>query len=447
MMRYLVGFVCVLALSVVPMVGCGAAEGAGGSGGSAGSGGFGGQGATGGSDDACVDNVCSCTAEGIRAAIIRGGGLYTFDCDGPTTVITQAEIVIDNDVILDGEGNLTIDGNDDHRVLSVLPGFTAELVGMTISGGYLAEIDPQGAGILNEGTLTITDTVVQQNMLFRDEGPGTPLGSGIYSAGTLTVVNSGIRENGIQPAGAGAGIYNDGTLTLIGSVVSGNWIDTDAEFGCGIESIGDLTLIDSQVSDNDSGDGAVISASGTLTLIRSAVVANSRFLFGAIRSTGTATVINSTVETWWDTTIAHNGTLTLIGSTVINHDVFGAIDATEAFVANSLIIGVRGGSTTCGGGVISGGGNIESLGDTCNFTDPTDLVNVTAAELNLGPLADYGGPTQTYALLPGSVAIDRIPADECVDADGDPLTMDQRGQPRPETGGTMCDVGAFEVQP
>ena len=43
------------------------------------------------------------------------------------------------------------------------------------------------------------------------------------------------------------------------------------------------------------------------------------------------------------------------------------------------------------------------------------------------------------ALQPGSVAIDVIPADMC------DVTDDQRGQPRP--GGTMCDVGAFEVQP
>jgi hypothetical protein len=46
----------------------------------------------------------------------------------------------------------------------------------------------------------------------------------------------------------------------------------------------------------------------------------------------------------------------------------------------------------------------------------------------------------THALLPGSVAIDVIPADTC------DVTEDQRGQPRPESGGTMCDVGAFEVQ-
>jgi hypothetical protein len=50
-----------------------------------------------------------------------------------------------------------------------------------------------------------------------------------------------------------------------------------------------------------------------------------------------------------------------------------------------------------------------------------------------------------HALLPGSVAIDVIPEAACVDADGEPLTEDQRGEPRP--GGTMCDVGAFEVQP
>ena len=41
--------------------------------------------------------------------------------------------------------------------------------------------------------------------------------------------------------------------------------------------------------------------------------------------------------------------------------------------------------------------------------------------------------------LPGSVAIDVIPADMCE------VNTDQRGEPRP--GGTMCDVGAFEVQP
>ena len=41
----------------------------------------------------------------------------------------------------------------------------------------------------------------------------------------------------------------------------------------------------------------------------------------------------------------------------------------------------------------------------------------------------------------GSAAIDKIPAVDCE------VDKDQRGQPRPETGGTMCDVGSVEVQP
>jgi hypothetical protein len=79
-------------------------------------------------------------------------------------------------------------------------------------------------------------------------------------------------------------------------------------------------------------------------------------------------------------------------------------------------------------------------------------VDVTAEELNLGPLQDNGGPTMTHALLTEpsvSVAIDRIPAEDCVDADGEPLTTDQRGFKRPGVivGPESCDVGAFEVQP
>jgi hypothetical protein len=71
----------------------------------------------------------------------------------------------------------------------------------------------------------------------------------------------------------------------------------------------------------------------------------------------------------------------------------------------------------------------------------SDQVDVTADDLKLGPLQDNGGPTMTHALGAGSVAVDVIPADMCE------LPIDQRGEPRPETGGTMCDVGAFEVQP
>ncbi|MGB5413308.1 MAG: choice-of-anchor Q domain-containing protein, partial [Polyangiales bacterium] len=62
----------------------------------------------------------------------------------------------------------------------------------------------------------------------------------------------------------------------------------------------------------------------------------------------------------------------------------------------------------------------------------------------LGPLADNGGPTETHALEEGSPAINQIPAADCVDEEGEPLTTDQRGLARPQ--GDSCDVGAFELE-
>jgi hypothetical protein len=99
---------------------------------------------------------------------------------------------------------------------------------------------------------------------------------------------------------------------------------------------------------------------------------------------------------------------------------------------------------------VSGGYNIESPGDTCGFnTNRGDQINVSADDLKLGPLQDNRGPTETHALGAGSVAIDHIAAGDCVDADGQPLLTDQRGEPRPVAivgPEPKCDVGAFEVQ-
>jgi hypothetical protein len=386
--------------------------GGGGMGGVGGSGGSGGMGGSGGSGVACQDDVCPCTEAGIRAAIAAGGGPYTFGCGGPQTVVTEAEIVIGNDVILDGGGELTLDGGYNHRVFSVAETASAELRALQVIRGN--DSTNRAGGILNRGTLTLTDSLVSMGV-----------GAGLRNLGTATVTNCTISDN------QGGGLRNafQATMTLVDSTVSGN-ISDDFGLGGGVWSDGTLLSTGSTVSGNVAGvEGGGIYNSGNLTLINTTVSGNvAGTAGGGIHSD------DSTVD------------VALINSTVANNS---APDGSAVSSDLSAPLTFRGNVVqgTCGGlGMFTSDGyNVESPGDTCVFTQASDQVGVSGAGLNLGALADNGGPTQTHALDAGSVAIDVIPEMECLDADANPLTVDQRGEPRP--GGTTCDVGAFEVQP
>jgi hypothetical protein len=182
--------------------------------------------------------VLPCTEQGIRNAIAAGDGTYLFACDGTTPVVTQAEIEIDNDVILDGEGKLTVDGNCEHRVFSVPETVTAELRDFVITGGATPG---EGGGIRNLGTLTVTNTTVYGNT-------GDYNGGGIESDGTLTLTNSTVSGN---RGGSGGGIYvgHSGILTVTNSTLSGNTTDS---CGGGIDVDGAVALVNSTVSGNTS---------------------------------------------------------------------------------------------------------------------------------------------------------------------------------------------------
>jgi hypothetical protein len=140
-----------------------------------------------------------CTEQGIRNAVAAGGGPYRFDCDGPTTVTTGASISIYKNVSLDGEGNLTVDGNDARNVFSVSGSATAELHGLTVIGGRFTAIFNGGQ------TLSLTNTTVSGNH------------TGIENLlGTMTVTNSTV--SGLW------GIRNfEGTMTVTNSTVSGDY--------------------------------------------------------------------------------------------------------------------------------------------------------------------------------------------------------------------------------
>jgi len=368
-MGYLFRFLCVCALGLMPLIGCSETAGDGGSGGSAGTGG------TGGADG----NAFSCTKQGILDAIQEGGGPHTFDCDGPTTVVTEREIVIDNDVILDGEDQLTVSGvggEERYRVFRVPLSHSviAELRGFTVTTG--------GIIINGPGALTLTNCTVSDSI------SDSPLGGGIDNSGDLTMRNCTVSGN---DAGKGGGIFNDGRATVTNSTVSGN----SAFGGGGIYNVGALTLTNSTVSGNEAFGGGGIFNEGELTLTHSTVSRNTSDDFG---------------DAIWN-------------------------DGGAVALTNSLVDG------QCGGDEITSNGyNIESPGDTCGLDAEGDRVSLPGWRLNLGPLSDNGGPTETHALGDGSFAIDRIPKTECE------ANTDQRGEPRPAGMEPRCDVGAFELQ-
>jgi len=357
--------------------GSGGAGGIGGDGGSAGSGGAGGMGGDGGAGGGMGD-VFPCTEQGIRDAIAKGGGPHYFACDDSTPVMTSAQIEIDSDVILDGQGKLTVDGGSTHRVFEVALSVVVELRGMRISGGRGESCRTcEGAGaLLNQGMLTLTNCTISEN-----ENPGfSPYGvsspGNIVNLMELTVVNTSVTNN------IGGGIYNEAQATVTNSTVSGN------------TGYGEYNI----------------------------------WPYG-IYNRGWASVASSTIS----------------GSAAI---------LTEGYTGSAAAIDLRatlieGECTREGDGVTwtSNGYNVESPGNTCGFDKATDQTAKTTEQLNLGPLADNGGPTMTHkpgdgGLWEGSVAIDVIPVDSCEVAE------DQRGQPRPAQRGTlMCDVGSVEVQP
>ena len=203
------------------------------------------------------------------------------------------------------------------------------------------------------------------------------------------MTNSTLSGNSAE---GGGGIENTGPLTVTNSTLSGN--TASLGFGGGIENRGPLTVTNSTLSGNTAGNrGGGIGNFANAALIYVTVASNSS---GIWNSGGAATLV-------------------LTGTSVAN--------STSA--------------PNCIGPISeSAGYNLDS-GASCGFSKSTDL---TTTDPLLGPLFNYGGPTSTMALLPGSPAIDHGGAS----VNGCPTT-DQRGVVRPQ--GPACDIGAYEATP
>lgn len=361
---------------------------------------------------------------------------------------------IANQLVIDGPAGLpriTIDGGGRVQVLTVLPGAVVSLNNLVIAHG-LADATQNGGGIYNQGQLTISKGAFANNVALIpcplhcfgfDVGGGAIYNQGgrvivagtkfannraVYGGavlnrfGTLTIRNSGFANNN-----NGAVHMRGGTVTIAHSTFTGNTGHAVAD------EQGTLIITASTFSGNsDNGEGAALFNNGKTSIINSTFfnnqVTGSPSFGGAISNDGTLTILAST--------IAGNGA-----------QYGGGINNIGAFLTIKSTILAGNAGDNCDlevGSYIDAGYNIAD-DSSCDF-GAVGSSNNTDLMLDPNGLRNNGGPTQTIALLAGSPAIDAIPVADCTDVTGKPITVDQRGLPRPGNGDTGCSGGAYEFQ-
>ncbi len=137
----------------------------------------------------------------------------------------------------------------------------------------------------NDGNLTLTNSTF--NNYFGTDSYGV-----INNYGTLNVTGSTFKNNTGTGVNGGA-IYNDGTLTITNSILTGN----TATDGGAIYNDGPLTITNSILTGNTASDGGAIYNYGPLTITNSTLTDNNATEYdgGAIYNDGTLTITNSTL--------------------------------------------------------------------------------------------------------------------------------------------------------
>lgn len=350
--------------------------------------------------------------------------------------------------------------------------------------------DMLGGGIFNQGVLLMQSSVLHRNVAFE--------GGGLMNVGEALVQGSEISANGTDSYGAAGGISNAGSLVLSNSVILQNHA---AFVGGGIANRGSLLMRKSIVRENTVwgvpqgivGYGGGIYNQGTAQLVETAVVGNGAEGYGGgIHNEGSARLVKSAVVSngasikgagIWNAAEAEMVvTMSTIGRNRVNPGWYdrvggglgnnGQLTLSCSTVAENSPEGVNtfGGRTIVGGSIIAGndewdcqgnpddiawlsfGGNL--LGDGPCPAEPGD-VSIDSTQVfstTLYPLPESPSPDPAalvYALRPGSAAIDA--GLNCVGSEGDLLTQDQRGVPRPldgdGDGGLSPDSGPYEFNP
>ncbi len=354
-----------------------------------------------------------------------------------------------------GASLLTVNGGDNPggAVFEVTQGALAALSGLTITGGDATDA---GGGVFNDdGQLVMTSAVVRDNAA--DGNDGSPVAGGLatWYGGTTTLSDCTISGNGVLngDTGSSGGIYNGTTDTLIMTdcTISNN---SATGFGGGLYNAGKATLTDVTISGNTAfvGGGGLINT-GTLAMVGCTISGNSAGGGGGLMAYrgGNITLTNCTISGnsaaggslsagsgggAWN----FGGTLAFTNCTLSGNSAGGSGGGLENGMSGSPAVATAGATTAGGTRGVSDDQNMTSLtnctvsgntaydtgggvanygalsltntivagnngGDVVVVGSQTGSNNLIGGNSLLAALGDYGGPTATMALLPGSPAI------------------------------------------
>jgi CSLREA domain-containing protein len=364
---------------------------------------------------------------GVTFSIVSGPAMIsgtTITLTGAGTVVVRASQAgdsnynaapnVDQTFMVDCAGTVVTNGSDSGAgslrdvISKACAGSTITFNIPTSDPGYdsatgVFKVTLTSGMLLLDKNLTITGAGANVLNITRSTAPATARFPIFRVPAGITASITGVTVSNGDSASNGGGIVNLGTLTLTELALTGNHTDAggSAIFNT---STGTLSVSRSTISGNNSSiTSAVYNQNGTLTLTDSTIAANANLgspapggaVFGEVN--GNSTLTNCTV---------YQNT----GSTVAVFQNSGGTGTTK--VKNSIVAGNTGSD-------VSG---IQNQGN-----------NLIGGNPLLAPLANYGGTTMTFALLPGSPAIDAGTSTGAT-------AQDQRGVSRVGA----VDIGAFE---
>lgn len=393
------------------------------------------------------------TVSGNRTtdASLGGGGIF----NSPNAILTLNDSrVLDNVAEGANDANDSAGGGIYSDVDAVLTLDNSVVDGNVADGRQLIDTSARGGGIRAEGTVTLVQSSVTNNLATGSYafGGGIDLDQSTSALIDRSVVAFNVAEKNLAiNFSKGGGVLAEFGLavTIRDSVISGN----EAESGGGLA--GKFRILRSTVANNRAIGGGNSSLGGGIQTFRQCEIVNTTIIGNVADGDGGGIYFEAPFDSGrvLSSTIAANAS---------GRDGGGVqVVAGNFVVANTVLAGNsadRDGAD-CSGTVVSEGNNLVQTVPGCGFVNANG--DQTSSAANLAPPANNGGPTagsslgiisgmQTRAPLPNSPLLDAGAVSGCTDASGQPLLTDQIGGARavdgPDPGtAARCDIGAVEL--